>query len=165
VTDLDAYRTHTCGELRLSDVDRRIVLLGWIHRVRDLGGVLFFDVRDRYGITQVVVRAGSPAAAVANRLRAEYVVKVTGLAERRGAETVNPKLPTGDVEVSAAEIEILNEARTPPFPINEDTPVAEETRLRYRYLDLRRPGLQQNIILRHRVAAAARRYFDAQQFL
>ena len=164
-TSAFTYRTHTCGELRPADVGKQIVLLGWIHRVRDLGGVLFFDVRDRHGITQVVVRTGSAAAEVAGRLRSEFVVAITGLAELRGAETVNRKLPTGEVEVAADTIELLNESRTPPFPINEDTPVAEETRLRYRYLDLRRPALQENIILRHNVAMAARKYFDGEGFL
>jgi aspartyl-tRNA synthetase len=160
-----SYRTHTCGELRRSDVGRSVVLLGWVHRVRDLGGLIFCDVRDRHGITQVLVRTGSPAAAAAARVRPEFVVAVEGAVEARAPEAVNPKLPTGDVEVVVERLEILNEARTPPFAINEDTAVAEETRLRYRYLDLRRPALQANLALRHRVTLAARRYFDAEGFL
>jgi aspartyl-tRNA synthetase len=159
------YRTHTCGALRRTDVGRDVVLLGWVHRVRDLGGLIFFDLRDRHGLTQVLVRAGTAVSEIASRLRSEYVVAVRGRVEARDAETVNAKLPTGEIEVVATELEILNEARTPPFPINEDSPVAEETRLRYRYLDLRRPALQRNLVLRHQVTLAARRYFDEQGFL
>ena len=159
------YRTHTCGALRQTDVGRDVVLLGWVHRVRDLGGLIFFDLRDRHGLTQVLVRAGSDVSETASRLRSEYVVSVRGRVEARDTDTVNTKLPTGEIEVVAAELDILNEARTPPFPINEDSPVAEETRLRYRYLDLRRPALQRNLALRHQVTLAARRYFDEQGFL
>ena len=157
-------RTHTCGALRSSDVGADVVLLGWIHRVRDLGGLLFLDVRDRHGITQVMVPNDSPVMSVAKRLRSEYVVAVSGPVRRRDAETVNPKLDTGEVEVVARELLLLNEAKTPPFPIADDTPVSEDVRLRYRYLDLRRPGLQRNLGLRHRVTMAIRRYFDANGF-
>ncbi|MEZ5320130.1 MAG: aspartate--tRNA ligase [Vicinamibacterales bacterium] len=160
-----SYRTHTCGELRPAHVGQSVVLLGWVHRRRDLGGLVFIDLRDRYGVTQVVVRTGSAGAEAADRVRSEYVVAVTGHVEARASEARNAKLPTGEVEVVADTIQILNEARTPPFPINEDAAVAEDTRLRYRYLDLRRPSLQGNLVLRHRVALAARRYFDAQGFL
>ena len=159
------YRTHTCGELRAAHSGQEVVLLGWVHRVRDLGGLTFFDLRDRYGLTQVVTRAGSDAAAVASKVRPEFVVAVNGQVVTRAPEAFNAKLPTGEVEVAATRIEILNEARTPPFSINDDSPVAEETRLRYRYLDLRRGGLQENLIVRHRVTLAARRYFDSQGFL
>ena len=159
------YRTHTCGALRLSDVGGDVVLLGWVHRVRDLGGVVFFDVRDRYGITQVVIRERNNPDATWQRLRPEFVVAVEGRVERRSVETVNTKLETGEVEVVARSVQVLNEAKTPPFPINEETAVAEETRLRYRYLDLRRPELQRNLVLRHRVAMAARQYFDGEGFL
>ena len=160
-----SYRTHTCGALRAGDVGRSVVLLGWVHRVRNLGGLVFFDLRDRYGLTQVVVRSGSGADAAAERVRPEYVVAVEGIVESRAAEAVNPKMLTGEVEVVAATITILNEAKTPPFAINDDAPVAEETRLRYRYLDLRRPDLQRNLALRHKVAIAARQYFDSEHFL
>jgi aspartyl-tRNA synthetase len=139
--------------------------MGWVHRVRDLGGVVFFDIRDRYGITQVVIRERNNPAATWDRLRPEFVVAVGGRVERRSVETVNTKLETGEVEVIAASVQVLNEAKTPPFPVNEDTGVAEETRLRYRYLDLRRPELQKNLVLRHRVALAARQYFDREGFL
>ena len=127
------------------------MLLGWVHRVRDLGGVTFIDIRDRAGITQVVVRENDALMAAAKRLRSEFVVGVAGIVQRASAETINPKLATGEVEVLAREIRMLNEAKTPPFPIAEDSPVSEDVRLRYRYLDLRRPRLQHNIGLRHRV--------------
>src|SRR6478672_1012864 len=157
-------RTHTCGALRASDVGAQVVLLGWIHRVRDLGGLLFLDVRDRHGVTQVLVPNDSAVMAVAKRLRPEYVVAVLGPVRRRDADTVNVKLDTGEVEVVAHEIRLLNEARTPPFPIADETPVSEDVRLRHRYLDLRRPRLQANLGLRHRVTMAVRKYFDAHGF-
>ena len=160
-----SYRTHTAGALRPEHVGQNVTLLGWVHRVRNLGGVLFFDVRDRHGLTQVVVRSDAADAADADRLRPEFVVRVRGRVEQRAAEVVTPKLPTGEIEVAADALEILNDAKTPPFPINEDAAVSEETRLRYRYLDLRRPALQHNLVLRHKVAIAARRYFDEQGFL
>ncbi len=125
-----SYRTHTCGALRAADVGRSVVLLGWVHRVRNLGGLIFFDVRDRYGLTQVIVRAGSGLDTLAERLRPEFVVSVEGLVEARSPEALNPRMPTGEVEVVAARLDILNEARTPPFAINDESPVAEETRLK-----------------------------------
>ena len=157
-------RTHTCGELTAADTGKDAVLLGWIHRVRDLGGVMFFDIRDRYGLTQVVVR-DEALADTAKRLRPEFVVAVMGRVDGRANEAVNPKLKTGEIEVAAREIRLLNDAKTPPFPINEDAPVSEEMRLRYRYLDLRRQRLQQNMILRHKTTFEVRRYFDEQNFL
>jgi aspartyl-tRNA synthetase len=157
-------RTHTCGALRGEDVGADAVLLGWVHRIRDLGGVAFLDVRDRAGVSQVVVRENDVLMTVAKKLRPEYVVGVRGIVQRRSADTVNPKLATGEVEVLAREIRILNEAKTPPFQIAEDSPVSEEVRLKYRYLDLRRGRLQANIGLRHRVAIAIRKYFDANGF-
>src|SRR5262245_1306668 len=144
----DLTRTHTCGALRADDVGAEATLLGWVHRVRDLGGVTFIDVRDRAGISQVVVRDHETLMAVAKRLRSEYVVGVRGVVQRRSDDTVNPKIATGEVEVLAREIRVLNEAKTPPFQIAEETPVSEDVRLRYRYLDLRRSRLQQNIGLR-----------------
>jgi aspartyl-tRNA synthetase len=157
-------RTHTCGALRADDVGADVVLLGWVHRIRDLGGVTFIDIRDRGGISQLVVRENDALMTVAKRLRSEFVIGVTGTVQRRSQDTVNPKLATGEVEVLARDIRILNEARTPPFQIVEDTPVSEDVRLRYRYLDLRRPRLQTNIGLRHRVTMAVRKYFDANGF-
>ena len=158
-------RTHTCGALRPDDVGADVVLLGWVHRVRDLGGLLFVDVRDRDGITQVVFdQDDEPLMAKAKRLRSEFVIGIEGRVRRRSGETVNPKLATGDVEVVVRRLTLLNEAKTPPFPIADDTPVSEDVRLKYRYLDLRRPTLQTNIGLRHRVTTAVRRFFDANGF-
>jgi aspartyl-tRNA synthetase len=162
----DLSRTHSCGALRIDDVGADVVLLGWVHRVRDLGGLLFIDVRDRGGVTQVVFDKDDEALmAKAKRLRSEYVIGVAGHVRRRSAETVNAKLPTGEVEVVVRQLTVLNEARTPPFPISDDSPVSEDVRLKYRYLDLRRPRLQNNIVLRHRVTTAIRKYFDANGFL
>jgi aspartyl-tRNA synthetase len=160
----DLQRTHTCGALRSSDVGLDVVLLGWVHRIRDLGGVLFLDIRDRAGLSQVVVRDHDALLEQAKRLRPEYVIGVSGAVQQRTDETINAKLATGDVEVLAHTIRVLNEAKTPPFQIAEDGPVSEDVRLRYRYLDLRRPRLQHNLGLRHRVAFAARKYFDANGF-
>jgi aspartyl-tRNA synthetase len=157
-------RSHTCGALRPADVGKDVILLGWVHRVRDLGALLFIDVRDRHGFTQVIVEGQQALLDRAKRLRSEFVVAILGKVERRSTETVNLNVPTGEVEVRAAEIRILNEAKTPPFSIAEDQNVSEETRLRYRYLDLRRPQLQRNIGLRHRMTMAIRRYFDEQGF-
>src|SRR5262245_11186799 len=160
----DLTRTHTCGMLRAEDVGAEVALLGWVHRVRDLGGVAFVDIRDRAGLSQLVIRDNETLMAAAKRLRSEYVIAVKGVVQRRSEETVNPKLATGEVEVLVREIRVLNEAKTPPFPVAEDTPVSEDVRLHYRYLDLRRPRLQHNIGLRHRVTFAIRRYFDTQGF-
>jgi aspartyl-tRNA synthetase len=157
-------RTHTCGSLRLSDVASDVVLLGWVHRVRDLGSLLFLDIRDRDGHTQVIVEGDETLLERSKRLRAEYVVAVLGRVEPRSPETANRNVPTGEIEVRAREIRILNEAKTPPFPISEDANIAEETRLKYRYLDLRRPVLQHNIGLRHRITLALRNYFNDQGF-
>jgi aspartyl-tRNA synthetase len=159
-------RTHTCGDLRPADVGVEAILLGWVHRVRDLGGLLFIDVRDRAGVTQIVFdRDDDALMAKAKRLRSEFVVGVTGHVRRRSAETVNPKIPTGEVELVVDALTILNEAKTPAFPVADDTQVSEDVRLKYRYLDLRRPRLQANMILRHRVTSVIRRYFDDNGFL
>jgi aspartyl-tRNA synthetase len=161
----DLTRTHSCGELRASDVGAEVTLLGWVHRVRDLGGLLFIDLRDRAGLTQIVFdKDDERTMAKAKRLRSEYVIGVRGTVRRRSPETVNPKIATGDVEVIVSELTILNEAKTPPFPIAEDAAVSEEVRLKYRYLDLRRPRLQGNIGLRHRVMTKIRQYFDRHGF-
>jgi aspartyl-tRNA synthetase len=158
-------RTHTCGALTAADVGRDVVLLGWVHRLRDLGSLVFIDVRDRHGITQVVARDNPAMVAIAERLRAEYVIAVIGKVEARSPETVNRKVKTGEIEVNATEIRLLNDAKTPPFPIADDTPVSEDTRLTYRYLDLRRSRMQNNLTLRHRVTMEVRKYFDEQGFL
>ena len=159
-------RTHTCGQLTSAAVGQDVVLLGWVHRVRDLGALVFFDIRDRHGLTQIVAREDGPSLVNdAKHLRPEHVVGVIGRVERRAPEAINPKIKTGDVEVVAREIRLLNEAKTPPFPINEDTTVSEDTRLRYRYMDLRRARMQHNLILRHKAALEIRRYFDENGFL
>ncbi len=161
----DLTRTHTCGALRAGDVGADVVLLGWVHRVRDLGGLLFVDVRDRAGLTQVVFTTDNEdLMARGKRLRSEYVVAIVGRVQRRSADTVNPKLETGDVEVVVQQLRVLNEAKTPPFQIAEDSPVSEDVRLKYRYLDLRRPRLQANIGLRHRATMAIRKYMDSRGF-
>src|SRR5882757_2966252 len=160
----DLTRTHTCGALRPDDVGKSVVVLGWVHRIRDLGGVTFLDIRDRAGVSQVVVRENDALMTVAKRLRSEFVIGVSGVVQRRSPDTVNPKLATGEVEILARDIRLLNEAKTPPFQIAEDGPVSEDVRLRYRYLDLRRPRLQTNIGLRHKVSIAIRKYFDANGF-
>jgi aspartyl-tRNA synthetase len=157
-------RTHTCGQLTSANVGGDVVLLGWVHRVRDLGGVLFFDLRDRHGLTQVVVRDDALVDR-AKRLRPEFVVAVMGKVDARAKEAINPRMSTGEVEIAATDIRLLNDAKTPPFPINEDTAVSEDLRLKYRYLDLRRPQLQRNMILRHKAALEIRHYFDEQGFL
>ena len=142
-----------------------MVLLGWVHRVRDLGALVFIDIRDRHGITQVVVRDDEALVAFADRLRAEYVIAVIGDVEARSPETVNPKVSTGAIEVRGRDIRLLNDAKTPPFSIADESPVSEDTRLKYRYLDLRRSRMQQNLTLRHRVTMEVRKYFDEQGFL
>jgi aspartyl-tRNA synthetase len=158
-------RTHTCGALTAADVGRDVVLLGWVHRVRDLGSLIFIDVRDRHGLTQVVVRDNEALVKAAERLRSEYVIAVLGTVERRSADTINPKVKTGEIEVAASEIRLLNDAKTPPFPIADESPVSEDTRLQFRYLDLRRSRMQHNLTLRHKVTMDVRRYFDEQGFL
>ncbi|HJR58254.1 MAG TPA: aspartate--tRNA ligase [Vicinamibacterales bacterium] len=159
-------RTHTAGELTAGDVGADVVLLGWVHRVRDLGSLVFIDLRDRYGITQVVARENEALAADAKRLRSEFVIAVIGKVFSRAADAVNPKMATGEIEVEAREIRLLNDAKVPPFPVsNEEAPVAEEMRLKYRYLDLRRPRMQHNIALRHRATMEIRKYFDENGFL
>jgi aspartyl-tRNA synthetase len=158
-------RTHTCGVLRAEDVGKEVVLLGWVHRVRDLGSLIFIDLRDRHGVTQVVARVDEKLIADAKRLRSEFVVAVMGTVEPRAAETVNAKIATGEIEVTATGFRLLNEAKTPPFMIADEIEVTEETRLKYRFVDLRRPRMQRNMIMRHRATMAIRQYFDEQGFL
>ena len=160
----ELLRTHTCGELRPDHVGQDVTLMGWVHKIRDLGGVIFIDLRDRYGLTQVVARNNSEALAVTKLLRSEFVVAVNGVVEDRSKETLNPKLATGEVEVAVREILVLNQATTPPFQIDEETAVSEEVRLRYRYLDLRRQRMRDNIGLRHRVSLSIRQHLDEEGF-
>ena len=151
-------RTHTCGQLRAGDAGSRALLMGWVHRHRDLGGVIFIHLRDRDGVTQIAIRADADEAAHrrAEQVRPEYVIAVEGAVALRTADTINPNLETGEVEVFAEKIWILNESRTPPFPMEETVDVAEEVRLKYRYVDLRRPHMQRNIILRSKISFAVR---------
>ena len=158
-------RTHTCGALSVEHVGQGVVLLGWVHRVRDLGSLVFLDVRDRYGITQVVARDDEALLADAKRFRPEFVIAVLGSVERREPASVNPKMKTGEIEVAARELRLLNDSKTPPFPVSDESPVSEDTRLKYRYLDLRRSRMQHNIALRHRATMEIRKYFDEQGFL
>ena len=163
----DLKRTDYCGDLRQKDVDREVILLGWVQRRRDLGGLIFVELRDRQGIVQVVFNPEvSPKAhEKAQSLRSEFVVGVRGKVATRPEGTANPKLATGEIEVVAKEMKILNTSKTPPFLIEDNEEVAESVRLQYRYLDLRRPSLQRNLILRHRVAKEVRNYFDRLGFL
>ena len=160
-------RTHTCGQLRASDAGSRALLMGWVHRHRDLGGVIFIHLRDRDGVTQIVFHADVDEAVhrKAEQVRPEYVIAVEGRIEPRSADTVNPSLNTGEVELFAENIWVLNEARTPPFPMEGTVDVAEETRLKYRYVDLRRPQMQRNIILRSKISFAVRECLYGQGFL
>lgn len=160
-------RTHTCGQLRLSDVGQEVTLCGWVDSLRDHGGTLFVDLRDRYGKTQVVFapEGGAELQQVARSFRAEYVVQVRGTVAARPEGTVNPKLSTGAIEVRATAAEILNRSLTPPFQISGKDLPAEDVRLKYRYLDLRRPAMQQILLLRHRMIKLMRDYFDELGFI
>ncbi|HET8571251.1 MAG TPA: aspartate--tRNA ligase [Candidatus Limnocylindria bacterium] len=163
-----SFRTHTCGELRASDVGQRVTLAGWVHRRRDHGHLTFFDLRDRYGITQVVTNAQEAPEAhqAAEAVRNEWVVQVSGTVRHRPEGTTNDQLATGEIEVAADELTVLNPSKVPPFYINEPQPgLDEQLRLKYRYLDLRRPEMQQRILLRGRLASAVRRTFDALGFV
>ena len=160
-------RTHHCWQLDAGDVDKEVVLMGWVHRRRDHGGVIFVDLRDREGITQVVFNpAVDPEIhARAHAIRNEYVLAVRGRVENRPADMINPKLKTGEIEVTVTEFKLLNEAQTPPFLIEDDIDASEAIRLKYRHLDLRRPQMQKNLILRHRATTAVRSYLNQHGFL
>ena len=163
----DMRRTHHCWELGADDVDKEVILMGWVHRRRDHGGVIFVDLRDREGITQVVFNplVDKKIHTKAHAIRNEYVLAVRGKVENRPADMINSKLKTGEIEVTATELRILNSAQTPPFPIEDGIDASETVRLKYRHLDLRRSEMQKNLILRHKVTAAVRKYLDRQGFL
>jgi aspartyl-tRNA synthetase len=163
----DLRRTHTCGDLRTTDAGKRALLMGWVHRRRDLGKVIFIHLRDRDGVTQVVFNEGvnPDVHDRAEQVRSEYVVAVEGTVALRTPDTINPTIPTGEVEIVADKVWILNESRTPPFPMEETVDVSEDVRLKYRYVDLRRPHMQRNIMMRSKVAFATRQYLDSQGFL
>jgi len=154
---LPAYRTHTCGELRAGDVGRTVRLSGWVHRKRDHGGLLFIDLRDHYGLTQCVFHAGSSALAAAEAVRLESVITVTGAVVAREASAINPRLATGEIEVAVQELIVQSAADTLPLQVNSDAEFPEDTRLRYRFLDLRREAVHRNVLLRSRVIASIRR--------
>ncbi|MET9441301.1 aspartate--tRNA ligase [Streptomyces sp. NPDC006610] len=158
------YRSHTCGELRASDVGTDVRLSGWLHNRRDLGGILFVDLRDHYGITQLVARPGTPAYEALDKVSKESTVRVDGKVVSRGAENVNPDLPTGEIEVEVGEVELLGAAQPLPFTINTEDGVNEERRLEYRFLDLRRERMHRNIMLRTAVIAAIRQKMVALGF-
>ena len=159
------FRTATCGELRLADANRTVTLAGWVQKVRNLGAMVFIDLRDRYGITQITVdeHASAELKATAEGLGREYVIQVTGKVTERSAK--NTKIPTGEIEIVAAEINILNTSEVPPFTIEENSDGGDDLRMKYRYLDLRRPPLQRAMMLRHRLAQEIRKYLDAQGFM
>jgi aspartyl-tRNA synthetase len=163
----DLRRTDYCGSLRSSDKGREVVLMGWVQRRRDHGGVIFVDLRDREGIVQVVFNPeiNPEVHAKAHKIRSEFVLAVKGEVTMRPAESINPDLDTGEIEVLTKDLRILSVSENPPFLIEDNGEISENVRLRYRYLDLRRPRLQKNLILRHKVAKAVRTYFDGQGFL
>lgn len=150
------YRSHTCGELRASDVGTDVRLSGWLHNRRDLGGILFIDLRDHYGLVQLVARPGTPGNEALAKLTKETVVRIDGKVSARGADNVNPELPTGEIEIEVSEVEVLGEAAPLPFTINTEDGVNEERRLEYRFLDLRRERMHRNIMLRSAVIASIR---------
>ena len=159
------FRSNTCGELRLADAGRKVTLAGWVQRVRKMGGMTFLDLRDRYGITQVVFNIEHDPALneAANRLGREYVVQVTGTVAERQAK--NAQLPTGDIEIIADQLNILNQSEVPPFTIEDESDGGDDIRMRYRYLDLRRTPVRSNLELRHRMTMEVRRYLDSKGFL
>ena len=160
-------RTHSCGDLRASDSGKTALVMGWVHRRRDLGGVIFIHLRDREGVTQLVFDEGVGAEvhAKAEMLASEYVVAAEGRVKLRTADNINPAIPTGEVEIVVDKLWILNEARTPPFPMEDNVDVKEDARLKYRYVDLRRPRMQRNIIMRSKMAFAARQTLTDLGFL
>ncbi|MCK5465692.1 MAG: aspartate--tRNA ligase, partial [Bacteroidales bacterium] len=158
------YRTHTCGELNLEQLNKTVSLAGWVQRLRDLGGMTFVDMRDRYGITQLVfnMEDNRDLCLEARKLGREFVIQVTGKVAERSNK--NPKLPTGEIEIVIETLQILNPAEVPPFTIENETDGGDDLRMKYRYLDLRRTPIRKNMELRHRMAQEVRRYLDSQGF-
>lgn len=159
------YRTNTCGELRISDAGKKTTLAGWVQRIRKMGGMTFVDLRDRYGITQLVFNSetDSDLFEAANKLGREFVIQITGTVEERSNK--NPHLPTGDIEIIVSELNVLNKSDVPPFTIEDETDGGDDLRMKYRYLDLRRPAVRKNLELRHKMAFEIRRYLDGKGFL
>ena len=160
-------RTHTCGEIRTGDIGNVVTLNGWVDVRRDLGGVIFIDLRDRYGKTQVVFNPqhSADAHAAAGKLRSEFVIAVTGVVERRPAGTENPDLATGELDLLARDLVVLSEADVPPFPVNDETEAGEDLRLKYRFIDLRRPALQESLMFRHRMYQITHEFFNSRGFI
>ncbi|MGH2549527.1 MAG: aspartate--tRNA ligase, partial [Thermomicrobiales bacterium] len=165
--DSRGFSRLTCGALRAENEGDEIVLEGWVNRRRDLGGLIFIDLRDRYGITQITFNPEiqPEAHTAASEVRNEFVLRVHGIVRKRPAGTVNPRLATGEIEIEARSVEILNTSKTPPFYINEEAEVDESLRLTHRYLDLRRARMQRNVIVRHQVVKFMRDYFDTRGFV
>lgn len=159
------FRTNTCGELRLADAGKTVTLAGWVQRVRKMGGMTFVDLRDRYGLTQLVFNeeVNASLCELANRLGREYVIQATGVVNER--ESKNKHLPTGEIEIIVAELTVLNASQTPPFTIEDNSDGGDDIRMKYRYLDLRRNPVRKNLELRHQMTMEVRRYLDAQGFL
>ena len=159
------YRSHTCGELRISDINKQVTLAGWVQRSRKMGGMTFIDLRDRYGITQLVFNeeVNAELCERANRLGREFVIQVKGTVNERFSK--NQHIPTGDIEIIVSELDVLNSSLTPPFTIEENTDGGDDIRMKYRYLDLRRPSVRRNLELRHRMTIEVRRYLDSQGFI
>ncbi len=160
-------KTHSCGEPRKEHIGTKLTLAGWVHRRRDHGGLIFIDLRDREGIVQVVFNPdiAGESHRIASEIRNEYVVRVSGEVASRPPGTENPRLPTGEIEIIARDVEILNSSKTPPFYINEDIEIEESLRLKYRYLDLRRPRMKENLLLRHQIVKFMRDFLDARGFI
>ncbi len=158
-------RTHTCGELSLKDLGDEITLTGWVQKSRDLGGMTFVDIRDRYGITQLAFNADDDAElrAKARELGREFVISVRGVVIERSSK--NLKIPTGEIEIKVSKLEILNPAKLPPFLIEDETDGGDDLRMKYRYLDLRRNPVRNNLVLRHKMAQEIRRYLDELDFI
>ncbi len=159
------YRTHTCGELRISDINKQVTLAGWVQRSRKMGGMTFIDLRDRYGITQLVFNEEVNASLCeqANHLGREYVIQVTGMVNERFSKNAN--IPTGDIEIAVSELNVLNTALTPPFTIEDNTDGGDDIRMKYRYLDLRRNAVRKNLELRHKMTIEVRKYLDSKGFI
>ncbi len=159
------YRSNTCGELRLSDAGKEVTLAGWVQRVRKMGGMTFVDLRDRYGITQLVFNEAEDASLCekANKLGREFCIQVIGTVGER--QSKNPKMDTGDIEILAKQLNVLSTSLTPPFKIEDDTDGGDDIRMKYRYLDLRRPAVRSNLELRHRMTILIRNFLDSQNFI
>jgi aspartyl-tRNA synthetase len=165
ILEVIMYKTHTCGELRLEHIGQTVTLAGWVHRQRDHGGITFIDLRDRYGLVQVVGDPSIPEVRDIQDAHSEWVLQITGMVRRRPEGAENPSMETGDIEVEASRVQVLNPSRPLPFMVSKDEEVEESVRLKYRYLDLRRERMQRNLLLRHRVVKFMRDYLDERGFI